>query len=155
MKITPSSAKIDPTERSMPPVMMTNPSPSENRPNRPIRLAVLARLSGDRKRGFKNATTAPTTRISRNRPRSFFNIVLISIQSLADGELQHIALAELVAFKEAGNLPLLHHRHAVGDADHLLHVARNHQHRDPAIGEVAHQLVDLALGADVDTARRL
>ena len=37
---------------SMPPVMMTKPWPIAKRPNRPIRLAVLARLIGDRKRGL-------------------------------------------------------------------------------------------------------
>ena len=43
---------IEPTESSMPPVMMTKAWASENRPNRPIRLAVLDRLIGDRKRGL-------------------------------------------------------------------------------------------------------
>ena len=51
-KITPSRAKIEPIDRSMPPVMMTKPSPIENSPNRPIRLAVLARLIGEMKRGL-------------------------------------------------------------------------------------------------------
>ena len=47
---------------------------SENRPNRPIRLAVFERLIGDRKRGLMVATMAPTIRMSRRRPRSFFSI---------------------------------------------------------------------------------
>ena len=47
MKTTPSRAMTEPTDSSMPPVMMTKPSPIENRPNRPTRLAVLARLIGE------------------------------------------------------------------------------------------------------------
>ena len=50
---TPSSAIIEPTDSSMPPVMMTKPWAIENMPNRPIRLAVLARLLGDRNSGLR------------------------------------------------------------------------------------------------------
>ena len=74
---------------------------------------------------------------------------------LADRQLQHIMLAELAAVKEAADRALMHHGDAVADADHLLHVAGDHQDGDAGVGERAHQLVDLALGADVDAARRL
>ena len=50
---------------------------------------------------------------------------------------------------------LVHHGHAVADADHLLHVAGDHQDGDAAVGEGPHQVVDLVLRADVDAARRL
>ncbi len=50
-KTTPSNAMIEPTESSMPPVMMTKAWASENMPKRPMRLAVLDRLIGERKRG--------------------------------------------------------------------------------------------------------
>ena len=52
-KRTPRSAMTDPTERSMPPVMMTNPWPIANMPNNPTRLAVFPRLIGDRKSGLR------------------------------------------------------------------------------------------------------
>ena len=71
-KSTPRSAITEPTESSMPPVMITKPCPIANRPKRPTRFAVLARLIGDRKRGLISATMVPTTRISTRRPRSFF-----------------------------------------------------------------------------------
>ena len=32
MKMTPSKANIEPTDSSMPPVMITKPTPMENRP---------------------------------------------------------------------------------------------------------------------------
>src|SRR3982074_1973868 len=102
----------------MPPVMITRPSPSENSPNRPIRLAVLARLIGDRKRGLISATMAPTTRIRTRRWSIFFNIDpssawLSRIHCFADSELHHIVLAELIAAELAADLALMHDEDAI------------------------------------------
>ena len=47
------------------------------------------------------------------------------------------------------------HQHPVGDMDELGQVAGIEQDRVALGGEVAHQLEDLALGADVDAARRV
>ena len=44
MNITPSSANMEPIERSIPPVMITSPSPIENTPNRPIRFAMFEQV---------------------------------------------------------------------------------------------------------------
>src|SRR5262244_3571753 len=202
MKMTPSSAMIEPTDSSMPPVMMTKACASENRPKRPTRFAVFDRLIGDRKRGLMIATAAPTTRMSRKRPRSFLNIAAFATypispnchprgsggpgyatgrwpwipafagmtidkwrtfgdpfplcwQPVAHGQLQHILLAEAAAVEEATDGTFAHDGDSIADADDLLHVAGDHQDRDAAVRQRAHQLVDLALGADVDTAGRL
>jgi hypothetical protein len=45
----------------------------------------------------------------------------------------------------------VHHQHSVADQGDLGQLAGVEQHRRPLIGEVAQQLVDLALGLDVDT----
>ena len=68
---TPSSAKADPTDRSMPPVMMTSPSPRLKMPNAPISRAVFCRLAADRKRGLSAVTTVHSTTSSRNVASSF------------------------------------------------------------------------------------
>src|SRR4051812_42679022 len=121
MKIAPRRAKTEPTDSSMPPVMMTNPSPMENRPKSPMRLAVLAMLMGERKRGFRIAVTVPTTKIRTRSPRSFFSIASpipgrrVSVQRMADGKLEHIVFAELPAIKEAADGALMHHGDAVAD----------------------------------------
>ena len=57
--------------------------------------------------------------------------------------------------ENSGYTSLVHHGDAVGNADHFLHVRGDHQHRNARIGERTHQPVDLRLGADVDSARRL
>ena len=51
--------------------------------------------------------------------------------------------------------PLAHDEHAVAHAEHFRQFARDHQDGDARAGELAHQAVDLGLGADVDAARRL
>ena len=94
-KSTPSSAITEPTESSMPPVMMTKPWPMAKRPKRPTRFAVLARFIGEMKRGLMKATTAPTTRIRTRSPKSFFCIYASSSPRMSHGQLQHPVLGEL------------------------------------------------------------
>ena len=96
--MTPSRANIEPIERSMPPVMMTMPSPIENRPNRPMRFAVLPRLIGDRKRGFRMETTSA----DHDDQQEQTEILLQHRHGLrflqvapADGQPHHVLLAEL------------------------------------------------------------
>ncbi len=48
---TPVSANMEPTDKSMPPVMMTNPMPRLNTPNNPIMFAMFVRLVRVMKRG--------------------------------------------------------------------------------------------------------
>jgi hypothetical protein len=48
MKSTPTSAITEPTDNSMPPVMMTKAWPIADRPKSPTRLEVLAMLTGSR-----------------------------------------------------------------------------------------------------------
>ena len=55
----------------------------------------------------------------------------------------------------AGDAAFVHHRHAVAVGEDLFHVAADHHDRRAAVGQVAHQSVDLRLGADVDASRRL
>jgi hypothetical protein len=46
-------------------------------------------------------------------------------------------------------------QHAIGQSEHLLDLARDHDHRDAGVGESAHESVDLRAGTHVDAARRL
>ena len=47
------------------------------------------------------------------------------------------------------------HDDAVAEAQHLLELGRDEEHRHAVLGEVDDELLDLGLGADVDAARRL
>ena len=55
----------------------------------------------------------------------------------------------------ATSRPLAHHQDAVAHAQDLRQLARDHQDRQALLRELAHQAVDLGLGADVDAAGRL
>ena len=156
---TPSSAIIEPTDSSMPPVMMTKAWPIANRPNRPIRLAVLARLIGDRKRGLMNGHDAPTTRISRSRPRSFFSMTSrppprcrsrcptasrSTFSSLNSSRSRKPAIRPSCITAMRSLTPIT--------SSMSLEIIST---ATPASASAAHQPVDLGLGADVDAARRL
>ena len=158
MKMTPSRANIEPIARSMPPVMMTKPSPIENRPNRPIRLAVLPRLIGDRKRGFRMATTSAHHDDQQEEAEILLQHVTASASCRScRPTASRITFSSLNsgASRKPAMRAFAHHHDAVADADHLLHVARDHQDGDAGIGQPAHQAVDLRLRADIDAARRL
>ena len=65
-------AIIEPTDRSMPLVMMTRPAPRLKMPNRPIMFAMFTRLVSEKKRGFSNPVTAHITTSKIKMPSSFF-----------------------------------------------------------------------------------
>ena len=50
---------------------------------------------------------------------------------------------------------LAHDGDAVADAEQLRQIAAHHEHRFAVAGEFVDELIDLRLGTDVDTARRL
>ena len=76
---TPSNAIIEPTESSIPPVMMTSPRPTLKIPNAPICLARFCRLIASRKFGLISDTITQRTMSKTKMPSSFFmNVVAVS-----------------------------------------------------------------------------
>src|SRR6185436_8453000 len=71
---TPSSAQIDPTDRSMPPLMITTPTPMLKIPYVPTSRATFWTLATLRNCGLANATIAHSTTSSRRTPISFLVI---------------------------------------------------------------------------------
>ena len=68
----------------------------------------------------------------------------------------HDALRRRLAATELAHRPALaHDDNAVGHAENLRQLGRNHQDAHAAAREPIDQIVDLALRADVDAARRL
>ena len=60
-----------------------------------------------------------------------------------------------LALERRGDAAVAQHEHAVGDVDELGQVARIEEDGVALGGEVAHQLENLALGADIDAAGRI
>src|ERR1700680_42923 len=120
-----------------------------------MRLAVLAMLIAEIKRGLISAVIATTTTISTNRLRSFFSMTGPSVDAAAGGELHDRLLAQAVAGQDPADRAFMHPRYPVADADDLLQVAGDHQDGDAAIRQPAYELINLRLGADVHAACRL
>src|SRR6185369_1716110 len=148
---TPSSAIIEPTESSMPPVIITRPRPMLKIPNAPICRARFWRLMASRKFGLMTETTMQRT-ISRTKiPSSFF----ISLSFSSGSEAHDGLFAELGAIENSGQTSFVHHRDAVADPEHLFHLTTDDNHRYTLRGEIANEFIDLSLGANIDSACRL
>src|SRR5450432_995950 len=113
----------EPTESSIPPVIMTIACPIEKMPNNPMRFAVLATLIGERKSGLMIATTAPTTRIKTRRPTSFLYIEETSIDLAADRKPEYALFAKFRSIEKAADGPLMHYSNPVAYPYDLFHVA--------------------------------
>ena len=68
---TPRSANAEPTDRSMPPEMITRPRPRLKIPKAPINRDVFWRFEAETKRGLSAVTIAHNTTSSRNIASSF------------------------------------------------------------------------------------
>ena len=59
----------------------------------------------------------------------------------AHGKLQHIVLAELRPLQKTADHALMHHGNPVTHANHLFHIARNHQDGYPRVRKLAQHFV--------------
>src|SRR5215216_5553437 len=134
---TPSSANTEPTERSMPPVMMTTPRPILNMPYVPTSRAMFCRFAAPRNRGLIAATTRHKTTNSMKIPSSFFIVMygaarLTSTLALSraapDGEPHDGLFATLFALKNACDAAFVHDGHAVAYSEYLFHITADHDY---------------------------
>ena len=174
----PSSA---PTERSMPAVMMTKVMPMAMMPVSDTARTMLAMLSGARNRicavparreddaadhHHDQADQALEAHEQRQRiaplgrrrgraglgGRACFGVSHLRLPRICRG--QHRVLVD--GALELGDVAALaQHHDAVAQADQLRHLAGGDQDAEALAGELAQPRIDLALGADVDAARRL
>ena len=97
----------------------------------------------------KDLETRLVAELAGNAPRAAKDFVCRKLRLI--GTAQSVpALAGLLGHAALGN-----HQDAVGDTQDLGQFAGRQQHRHPVAGERLDDRVDLALGADVDAARRL
>src|SRR6266851_9960462 len=69
-----------------------------------------------------------------------------------EGTRDDVGLGELSAFELAHDAPVIHDGHPVAAADQLVIIGRVEQDGGTLVGELAHQPVELLLGADIDDA---
>src|ERR1700730_2400417 len=154
-KMIPCRANTDPMERSMPPVIITSPMPMLKMPYMPIGRPMFSRFEAPRKRVFTAVTMTQRTTNRIMMPSSFFMGILHTPSRgfAAGGQVHNRFFRQLFARQESRDVALVHHRNAVADPQHLLHVAADHDDGYPAVSQLPHQPVDLGLGADVNAAR--
>ena len=90
-------------------------------------------------------------RARRRRCRAVFSCV----GGASGGQVHDRFLGQVGSRELAGELALVHDQDAVAHAEDFFQVAGDHQDGDALLGELVHEGVDFALGADVDAARRL
>ena len=72
-----------------------------------------------------------------------------------NGGVNDVFFGHLIADKHRDRLPLIHDEDAVAKTEQLDRVGGDQEDRRAGRGQLAHQPVDLLLGADVDATRRL
>src|SRR5690606_4412621 len=181
MIIAPArNAAIDPTERSMPPAMITKVAPTAMIPMNAERVRTLKMFVEVRNDGW---ISAPMT-TSRTRPSSGVSCCHGTLLTLCRqvgavatsgtdmgfrgprlGERyvaaqagrvgHHRLLGQVVAGERPGHPAPVHHDDAVGQAEDLGQLAGDQHHRHASRDQLGDVEVDLTLGPDVDAARRL
>src|ERR1041384_3632892 len=178
--ITAESDRTVPIDRSMPPAMITNVTRRASTPLTAVASRIPTMLSNCRKLGEANENTTTIAISTPNassvwtalgapppRPRRVGRDVLGPRSSWGVGwsmfgprggaprRMGHDLLLAGSAGQLRRDLPLAHHEDAMAHAQHLGQLRRDHQDRFSLPGQLVHQVIDLALGADVDPARRL
>src|SRR5258706_3503981 len=166
-RITPPaiSAAIEPTDRSMPPLMITKHIPTAMMPMKAVRVSTFIALSSVAKSPFSSvpamhSSTRPTTGpMACRRPHSGRAAgaatapPTMSVRSGGMGDQD--LFGELFCLERGLQHAAAHHDHAVADADQLGEFARDHHHGTTLARQALDQEIDVALGADIDAARGL
>src|SRR3954471_3960363 len=70
-------------------------------------------------------------------------------------DVEHRVLVDVAGGTVVQHGALPHDQHPVGEPEHLLDLAGDHDDGDPVVGETPHQRVDLRAGSDVHATGRL
>src|SRR4051795_4034996 len=156
------SAAIEPTDRSMPPLMMTKHMPTAMMPMKAVRVSTLSALSRVANSPLSivpamHRSTRPTIgpkpcrRPHRPAARSPIDCAAVSASSGGMGD--QFLFAQVLVLHGGGEPAAAHHRGAVAQADQLHELRRDHDDGLARARQALHQEIDVALGADVDAAR--
>src|SRR5262245_5063914 len=129
---TPNKAIIEPTESSMPPVMMTRPRPILKMPNEPICRARFCRLIASRKFGFLMETMMQRTTSKMKMPSSFF---ISELSFCTSSQTHNCFFAELSAFENAGQLSFMQDGDAIANTENLFHLAADDDNGYTLLGQ--------------------
>src|SRR6476619_4053200 len=129
---------IDPTDRSIPPAMMTIASPHANNEISEMCRTLLRRLSPPRKLGFRIAVMTASAIITPSIVSSFLNAFMFPSSG---GQLQDVRVGELFAPQLAGDGAAAEHQGAVTEGGDLVGLGAGHDDALALGGELAHDVV--------------
>src|SRR4030095_9042944 len=110
---------IDPTESSIPAVMITSPSPMLKMPNAPICRARFCRLIASRKFGLRIETMMQRTISSMKMPSSFF----MGLSCGTSCQTHDRFFTKLWLIENSCQSSFVHDGDSITDASHLFHFA--------------------------------
>src|SRR6185295_16039012 len=119
---------IDPTDRSMPPAMITIASPHANSEISEMWRTLLRRLSAPRKLGFRIALMTASAIITPSIVSSFLNAFIASFVfvSVSGRQLQDVGVGQLLAAKLARDDAAGEHQRAVAERRDLVGLGARH-----------------------------
>src|SRR5688572_167487 len=145
---------IDPTDRSMPPAMMTTASPSANSAISEMWRTSLFRLSALRKLdGLMIAVMIASAIITPSMVSSFLKARMLNLES--GRQLQDVGVGQLGARQLARDGAAAHHQRAVAQRRDLVGLGAGDDDALPLRRQLARDVVYVALGFHVQAARRL
>src|SRR5690348_16323745 len=163
---TPVNATSAPTERSIPPVRMTNVIPAAMIAVIDVCRVTLRMLSAVKKYGERSAKRRISSPSAAAIPNSETNAAILVrgepseggmplLQDAARREGHDPLLGGLAAGEDPGDRPLVHDRDAVADAENFREIGGDDDDADPLPGQFVDERVDFELHADVDPGGRL
>src|SRR6476646_3245832 len=141
---------IDPTDRSIPPAMITIASPHANNEISEMCRTLFRRLSTPRKLGFRIAVATASAISTPSIVSSFLNAFMCPSSGR---ELQDVGVGQLLTAKLPGDRAAAEYQGAVAERRDLVGLRARDDDALALGGQLAHDVVNVALGLDVEAAR--
>src|SRR5438093_6721582 len=152
----PENANTEPTDRSIPAVIITNVIPAATTAIIEVCSAILSRFETVRKYGERIQSTKHRLSKPDKVPICRFRLILNSAPILlAERAAKDLLLSCLTSVKFPTDFPLMHHEDAIAHTQNFGHLRRNHDNRNAICSEPVHEVIDLFLCSHVDSTRRL
>src|SRR5450830_2104599 len=147
-------AAIEPTDRSMPPEIITNVMPTAMMPIKAVRVSTFIILSMVAKSPLSKVpamhrASKPSTgpKPLMRAPSLTRDVTVVSVRAGCMGN--QLLFSQVLGAERGLQTACAHHRDAVAQADQFNQFGRNHDHGAPFGGQSVDQEINVALGAHV------
>src|SRR5258706_13098235 len=160
----PDNASTDPTERSMPPEMITNVMPTATMALMAVCSSTFSRFETVRKCGVAahrirqsaiRPAKVPSCRLDCTCRRRELTSQPRRSRGNPESGVQHGGLGGVCPREFRLHCACAHDQHAIAHPEYLGQIGGDHDHARPLLDEPVHKKVDVLPRRDVDSARRL